>query len=459
MAYEAVNQERERFYQARDRRTIQYLDGEHSPYLVPVSVHAGWDVCCTRAGQLLLVSMANQMARVHRHLRFSLADPDSPLQTHSLCNRQTLGGEIEAICKRIDPYGSFVVDGPSSVFSQVAIGVGEDCPPQLAWYLGYDRSIARLARRRCRLGRSGTADLRGAALAAIIGAATAFKAAIRMETVPVSVSSWNLKTGIDADPGPSAIPMVDVGRALMVGVGAVGSAAMYWLANWGNASAWTVVDADVVTLDNTNRCLLFFPDDAGWPDGVPARKVTCAAKRVPNVTAVRQWYDQAPAPPHPFDTVVVLANERDVRTRISVRNDPIQFQATTGRSWMSQLHRHIVGRDDCVRCRMDDIRDPQMTCGEAPIDGAEDSAGPDAALPFLSAASGLMLVSALQRLQGGDFGQSRLNTWRWDFRSTYEVATSGQHLCQRGCSTLLPRDVRNQINSATRWADAVWLPR
>ena len=275
----------------------------------------------------------------------------------------------------------------------------------------------------------------------------------------MSLSAWNLKTGIDADPGPSTIPMIDVGRSLMVGVGAVGSAAMYWLAHWGNASAWTVVDADVVRLDNTNRCLLFFPDDAGWPDGVPARKVTCAAKRIPNVTAVRQWYDPAPAPAHPFDTVVVLANERDVRTRVSARNDPIQFQATTGRSWMSQLHRHIVGRDDCIRCRMDDIKDPRLTCGEAPIDGAEDSAGPDAALPFLSAASGLMLVSALQRLQGGDFGQGRLNTWRWDFRSTHEVATSGQHLCQRGCSTLLPSHVRNQISSATRWAGEVWLSR
>ena len=459
MAYETVSQERDRFYQERDRRTIEYVHGDRSPYLIPVSVHAGRDVCSTQAGQLLLVSMANQMARVHRHLRFSLAEPDGPLLTHALCNRRTLGSEIEAVCKRIDPYGSFVVDGPTSVLSQVAIGVGEDCPATLAWYLGYDRSLARLARRRCPVGGSGTADLRGAALAAIMGAATAFKTALQMEAVPVSVSAWNLKTGKDADPGPSAVPMVDVGRALMVGVGAVGSAAMYWLAHWGNGSAWTVVDADVVTLDNTNRCLLFFPDDAGWPDGIPARKVTCVAKRIPKVTPVRQWYDQAPTPPHPFDTVVVLANERDVRTRVSARNDPIQFQATTGRSWMSQLHRHIAGRDDCVRCRMDDIRDPRLACGEAPIDRAEDSAEPDAALPFLSAASGLMLISALQRLQGTDFGQGRLNTWRWDFRSTHEVATSGQHLCKRGCSTLLPSDVRNRINSATRWADAVWLPR
>ena len=403
--------------------------------------------------------MANQMARVHRHLRFSLAEPDSPLLTFALCNKQTLGGEIDAICKRIDPYGSFSVDGPSSVLSRVNIGVGKDCPPKLPWYLGYDRSLAHLARRPCPLGIDGAADVRGAGLAAIIGAATAFKAALGMEAVPVSVSAWNLKTGMDADPGPSTIPMIDVGRALMVGVGAVGSAAMYWLANWGNASAWTVVDADVVRLDNTNRCLLFFPDDAGWPDGIPARKVTCAAKRVPNVTAVRQWYDQVPAPSHPFDTVVVLANERDVRTRVSARNDPIQFQATTGRSWMSQLHRHIVGRDDCIRCRMDDIKDPHLTCGGAPIDGAEGSAGPDAALPFLSAASGLMLVSALQRLQRGDFGQGRRNTWRWDFRSTHEVATSGQHRCQRGCSTLLPSRARDQISSATRWADELWLSR
>ena len=105
-----------------------------------------------------------------------------------------------------------------------------------------------------------------------------------------------------------------------------------------------------------------------------------------------------------FDTVLVLANERDVTTIVSSRNDPIQLQATTGRSWLSQLHRHVSGLDDCLRCRMEDIRAPQLDCAQAPTASDSQPKMSDAALPFLSAASGLMLVSALQRLQHGDLG-------------------------------------------------------
>ena len=227
-------------------------------------------------------------------------------------------------------------------------------------------------------------------------------------------------------------------------------------AGWGTQSAWTVVDADTVSVDNTNRCLLFFPKDAGWPDEAALHKVSCVATRVPNVSPLAQWYDEAQDPSHAYDTVVVLANEREVRTRVSVRNDPIQFQATTGRSWMSQLHRHIAGRDDCIRCRMNDIKDPHLACAVASVDGTGDSAKADAALPFLSAASGLMLVSALQRLQSGEVGACRLNTWRWDFRSTYEMVSVGRHRCQSGCSMTLPSAIRDEIANHTRWADSPW---
>ena len=59
----------------------------------------------------------------------------------------------------------------------------------------------------------------------------------------------------------------------MVGAGAVATAAAYWLVQWGNLSSWTTIDHDTVALHNTNRSLLFFPDDAGWPDGTPQAKV------------------------------------------------------------------------------------------------------------------------------------------------------------------------------------------
>ena len=334
----------------------------------------------------------------------------------------------------------------------ISIGIGRDCRSDLTWYLGCHRSLAELARTPCRLGHESSSDLRGAGLAALLGASTITKGAIRIESVPRTVSAWNFLTGSDGGACPAELPSIDVGRSLMIGAGAVASAAIYWLMQWGNTSSWTIVDHDDVILHNTNRCLLFFPDDAGWPDNAPKPKVASLSRYLADVIPLKKWYDQAAEAWEQFDTVLVLANERDVRTAVSHRPDPIQFQATTGRSWLSQLHRHIAGRDDCVRCRMADIRAPQLACSEAPLPSGDQPNGADGALPFLSAGSGLMLVSTLQRLQLGDLGADRTNMWSWDFRSAFRMHSSGQCKCRRDCPVVLPP----AISTNTRWADAAW---
>ena len=448
-----------RFYELRDLRTVEYFAGGGASQLLrPVSVHAGQDACSTRTGQLLLVALANQMARIHRRLHFVLDVPDAGLLTHAICQGRTLGEEIELLCRRIDPFGSFTVEAPSvQAGSGVAIGVGLDVRSNLDWYLGHEGFTASVRRSPCPVGDDDTGSLFGAGLASVLGASIAFKSVMDIEIVPTVLSAWNFGSGEDAATGPSDVSTLDVGRGLMVGAGAVGSAVMYWLRQIGDTSDWTVVDGDVVNLHNTNRCLLFFPDDAGWPDRGARSKVSCIATRCDNVTAIRQWYHEAEVCADIFDTNLILANDYHVRTLVSSRNDPIQLQATTGQSWLSQLHRHIAGRDDCIRCRMDDIKDVRLVCGEVPVDTTGDTPESDAALPFLTAASGLMLVSALQRLNIGEFGRGRVNTWRWDFRSTQRITSFGTHGCQEGCSTKLPLVVRREISQNTRWADSHWL--
>ncbi len=448
-----------RFYEVRDRRTVEYLARGRSPLLLPVTIHAGQDACSTKAGQLALLTLANQLARVHRTLHFSLSAPDAALLTRPLCGGLTLGEEAESLCKRIDPFGSFKVDGPErKPRNGPTIGVGLDVHTNLDWYIGSECFKASLGRTPCSVGKDDTGDLVGAGLASVLGASAVFKSCVGVKTVPSVLSAWNLGSGEDAAIGPSSVPALNVGRGLMVGAGAVGSAVMYWLGQIDDNSDWTVVDADVVKVHNTNRCLLFFPDDAGWPDRAPRSKVSCIETRSGNVTAINQWYHEAEACADIFDTNLILANDFHVRTLASSRNDPIQLQGTTGRSWLSQLHRHIAGRDDCIRCRMDDIKDPNLICGDVPVAAGGDSSDSDAALPFLTAASGLMVVSALQRLHLGEFGRGRANTWRWDFRSAREVASFGTHGCQLGCSTALPPPVRHEIAQNTRWAGSPWLP-
>ena len=239
----------------------------------------------------------------------------------------------------------------------------------------------------------------------------------------------------------------------MIGAGAVGAGVVYWLMHWGQHSPWAIVDGDHVELHNTNRCVLFFPDDAGWLGGGARFKSACLAEYLPAVRHIEKWYDEAPETGGEFDTVLVLANERDVRTQVSHRNDPVQFQATTSRNWVAQLHRHIAGVDDCIRCRMLDIRTPNMECSEGATATVEKPQRPDAALPFLSLASGLMLVSKLQHLQLGEFGLSRVNRWDWDFKSTHQMDVSGIRQCRDNCTMGLSVEARRHIAAATCWQD------
>ena len=405
------------------------------------------------------MTLANQLARVHQCVRFSVAAPGAELLTPPLCDASSLGGEIQRLMERIDPYGLFQVTRPRIGPADISIGVGSHCRGDLSWYIGYDRSNAELAESRIQLRGDSTADLRGAGLAALLGASAAFKEALNLDTVPRIVSAWNLAEGADADRGPSDFAEIDVGQGLIVGAGAVAASVVYWLLQWGNNCDWTIVDGDVVELHNTNRCLLFFPNDAGWMDHKPSAKSDCLRRYLPGSTAHNDWYDQSSVSRTRYDTILLLANERDVRTLISKRNDPVQFQATTGRSWLSQLHRHIAGRDDCARCRMADIKEPLLACSEAPIKTVQQPNRPDAALPFLSAASGLMLVSALQHLQRGEFGEEAKNTWRWDFRSTHRMSSSGRYECRDDCSTQLSTRVQEKMAGYTRWRNPSWKAR
>lgn len=448
--------ESERFYLERDRRTEAYI-GNDSAFLMPVSIHASADACESQSGQLLLLTLVNQLARLHRKLDIALAVPEAILLTPTLCGGSNLGDEIFRLAKRIDPYGIFDLTNPQRTPSKISLGIGAYCRSGLTWYLGCNRSIAELARTPCGLGHNLSADLRGAGLAALLGASAVAKSALNIATTPTTVSVWNFRSGADAAPGPIDLPSIDVGRGLMIGAGAVASAAAYWLMQWGNISSWTVVDGDDIKLHNTNRSLLFFPDDAGWPDKPGKAKVSCISQYVTPVVPVHAWYDQASEVKQTFDTVLVLANERNVRTLVSSRNDPIQLQASTGRSWVSQLHRHIAGRDDCVRCRMSDIRTPQFSCSEAATATIDEPENADAALPFLSAASGLMLVSALQHLQLGDFGLNKVNRWSWDFRNTIRMESLSYCECKDDCSTALSPDAQAELANMTRWANAQWL--
>ena len=386
-----------------------------------------------------------------------MSNPEAPLLVPAICGGASLGDEMTKLSQRIDPYGKFRIDTHPGTRATVSLGVGACCRSRLNWYLGVDRCRGQLATAPLSLGLGTSSDLRGAGVASLLGASVAIQSVLNLSTVPRILSAWNFEEGNQADPGPLELSGLDVGRTLMIGAGAVATGVVYWLLHWGHQGDWTIVDGDHVGLHNTNRGVLFFPDDAGWLGRSPRFKSECLAQHLPGIRHIDKWYGQAVEVCEAFDTVLVLANEQSVRTDVSHRNDPIQFQATTDRNWRSQLHRHIVGIDGCVRCRMLDIKNPSFKCGDGASTTEEQPKRPDAALPFLSLASGLMLVCALHHMRDGEFGRSRENRWDWDFRSTHLMADNGIRSCREDCALIHPPSVRREIASVTRWHGEDWL--
>jgi hypothetical protein len=439
------------FYRSRDQRTEECIPGGLD-YEAQIHVAADRASVDSAAGQVLLMSLLNQLARVFRHITVDVPD-DTPNLLHALTPEDDLQVAVLHLVRRIDPFGEFSL-GPAPSRARMRIGIGGPKAP-CDWYLGADRAIATLDRKPTTLTSEHAGTVRGACLASCLGAATAIREIIGQSPVPRRLSVWNYMDGELAAPGPTGLDPVNVGRVLLVGAGAVASSLVYWLGIMGVAGEWVVVDADRVALHNTNRSLLFFPEDAGWPDGRGQFKAELLADALPGGRAVTKWYDECEGSDLFWpDVILPLANDRGVRARIASRNHVVVLHATTSRHWFSQLHRHVTGRDDCLACRLPENQVPVFACSTGPTTSAE-APGPsaDAALPFLSAASGLMLATGLQRLQAGKLVLEPWNDWRWHFDTVLDhMAARGVRTCSKTCGTQISPSVRRQLNAECRWA-------
>ena len=195
--------------------------------------------------------------------------------------------------------------------------------------------------------------------------------------------------------------------------------------------------------------------DAGWGSGRSRNKADVAGALM-SARAYELWYHEwlEACPDRSPDLILPLANEYGVRPAINRRGECIILHGTTSRWWQANCHRHIAGRDGCIECRFPEDAPPEMVCSEAPL--ARHHAGdepvrdrePDAALPFLSAAAGVLLLAALHRLQLGQLSTERCNAWVAYFEGRPGMRAD-RWLCDAACSRVLPFEVRRQLPG--RW--------
>lgn len=438
------------FYQLRDPRTEQYV-GSDTNYFGPVHLEIRYADATIAAAQLKLLAIANQAARVHRAFSIDLPENAIPLRVNTPFDGSTLHEVLRNTIRAINPCCE-IRFGARPDGKHVSLGIGASAGHGLDWYLGAKGAIAHLSKKPEPI-TDERASLRGAALGACLGAAALFRSSMGLESAPRTLSAWNYREGSAAERGPDLSQQIDVGRVLMVGAGAVAASLVYWLKSFGVGGSWTIVDEDVVELHNTNRGLVFTPAHSNWPDLRPEQmlsKAALLAALLPSSRAVRKWFDTASEVNEQYDVILCLANARGVRSQVAARNSAVVLHATTGRNWLSELHRHVLSIDDCIWCRSGEMVAARFGCSTATIGAPENSA--DAALPFLSAASGLMLATSLERLQLGQLTSDSCNDWRWDFGSNYRMAAAGKRQCRSDCQRICPAEVRKRINAGTRWA-------
>ena len=435
------------FYQQRDMRSVEYGVSD-SLFEKPVAITIDSEAAESEHGQLIIISLINMLSRFHRHI--SVACPDvrlvsgRPLLPYHKC--LTLHEAIYSMAVSIDPYIDMEFDIDPNF--QAGIGIGKQYNQAMPWYIGIDSNMIFLDTKPVSF-KAGQGFSLGACMSSCIAASVIIKQLIGMHLYSGKFSAWNLKEDSHVRTGPQCLDLLDVGSVFMIGAGGVGSCLVYWLRQSGYRGRWTIVDGDVVELHNSNRSLGILPSDAGWPDNEAKYKAQTAARLV-DASYYNAWYDDIIEEAYHADLILPLANEKGVRNKISQRGDTILLHATTSKNWEAQLHRHIAGEDDCIVCRMPK-NVPNLICSTVELpDGSGGSS--DAALPFLSASAGFLLLNGLYRLMYDDLTPDKHNWWRMIFNSTRMLLASGRCKCLEDCSTLLPRPVRDAANKGKRWA-------
>ena len=438
--------ERDRFYRLRDQRSVAYGASETALDRF-VGIVAEPRIAELGPVQVALLSVANMMARVHRRLAVQV--PDVPLVRPSMFggNASLREAIVEAILA-INPFAEVELRAPTA--DEPSIGAGDAGATVSVGFDGPTAFVSSQAQPALGKGRPATL---GASLAACLGAAELYKIAHGESLRASSFSVWQL-VGLDWTSGPDHLPRLNVGDVAVVGAGAVSSALAYWLSDVGHEGDWLVLDGDAVELHNTNRSLAFTAADAGWPAGPARAKVDVVAPLLGG-RGLPLWYDEwvRREPAARPDLILPLANEQGVREAIGQRGLPVILHATTSRAWQAQLHQHIVGRDDCIGCRFPSAQ-PKFECSAGPVLNRSDNgrSDGDAALPFLSATAGLLLLVGLYRLTlSEDPARASPKNLRWvSFDGGPSRFGAARASCGSACSAPSVALVR-RVSAGNRW--------
>jgi hypothetical protein len=372
-----------------------------------------------------------------------------------------LGELVLAQMKDADPFADFRVQEGDASGADITLAIGADAraePSPTTIFVNASGWLAGISRKApVHLVATSDGNLLGAIAAACLGVAQMFKLALRMpaEQLPDDGIFDLFHLGWSTDGNQSPWPDgATLGTLLMVGAGSVGSAAAYCLRATALGGALTVVDGDVVKIENFNRSPLFGRDVFGLGKAKAVERFLSGSSLI--ATAVSGWWEdflkQRPRLSFDFDVWLPLANEFGVRSSMQHNIPPLMIYGSTTQNWGVNHGRYIPGRDDCLVERFPgkEVTADDLKCSTAEIQIAEDTV--DAALPFASMFAGLVVAADLVRAQLPAYPQIA-NFALLDWHGPLHLIQRADRLRRPECPTCSAqgRSLHDLFNGATRY--------
>ena len=336
--------DQQKWYAEWDNRTLLYTARRLDPNRT-VAISADPAFLQGFSGQVAALTAANLVGRITSSV--TLAFPDVPLHPMLPWRGQSLRGLILSRMKAANPFGRYCIRDLESEDFQFHLGFqgNGDVVHGSGWnaYVGPGPSP---------LPDNDDTNGFGAALAVIIAASHLFREPYERfsEAYTCNAFDWSEKVVV-ASPKCPVSPTI--GSIYAVGLGSVGTAALYYLTLATRDFQPTLIDHDRVKIHNLSRSPTFSAADCGrYKVDVTATYLRAAGVEEVIVDAVALdkseiWRDRAQGTP---DIVISAANEFNVRYHIEMGYPPVQIYATTGQNWQTTLLRHLPSASACSLC-------------------------------------------------------------------------------------------------------------
>jgi hypothetical protein len=268
--FQAATLDPEFFYQQRDHRTNLAVDQSDTPVHLTLTIAPAWAE--TVEGQLAfywLASLVARMGRRYNHFRVwlppAVALMPCLIPGNSAAN---LADPVMTHLQGADPFGSYaLIDRPSDGMFVLAVGdLHGSIPGMIVRPSGWSSALTASGMLPHISPKTSDANPIGAALAAALGAAAIYhhfnrdKLSGRDVQIPLWVSAWHSAATQSSEEaawwqGEPPLPnVIDIGRCLVVGAGALGGNALTILGTLkGLCGHIDIVDPDIIDITNLNR--------------------------------------------------------------------------------------------------------------------------------------------------------------------------------------------------------------